>query len=533
METLRQVQASVGTEGREDQMKAAIYARVSTQEQGDGYSIPAQVDSSRKYAEEAGAVVVGEYVDIGYSGGTTDRPNLTQMLVDAKAGEFDIVVCRNPDRLARGVEVFIPIQTILTDAGVRMDFVEEQYRDDPMSQAMLQIRQVIAGVERKMTAIRVHGSKAHKSRNEKVNATPKQLYGYEYDPATQTRVVNEQEAHWLHWAFGEYVKGRTPKAIAYDLNTVYCIPTKTRSDKGWDASNLSELFKRTEYIGEGWANRYYFVKGDKVRGIKGKVMERPRSEWIRVEYPSIIERDLWDAAQARREKNTARKQFFGARPEYLLLGKLWCTECGTRFMVRTIRPSGKEYRYYKCGAMIRYPHRHNCRDPKMIRAAVIEDQAWDAISRALSDPFAVAVRATQAIHPMLNGRGTFEAEVAQVSSKLQELAAQRSRLVASVAQGILEDHEVAPQIKAIREQVEHWTEELGRLQGLQAQEVNVQALADAMLKVWAEWLTVKEWTFDKKRQAITDLVDRVTVNKAGEVRVELAVPSYASDLARP
>ncbi len=513
-------------------MKAAIYARVSTQEQGDGYSIPAQIDLCNTYARTHGMSVVREYVDIGHSGGTTDRPQLTQMLLDARAGEFEVVVSKNPDRLARGVEIFIPIQSILTPAGVRIEFVEEVYRDDPMSQAMLQIRQVVAGLERKMTAIRVHASKAQKAKSGKVNVTPTILYGYDYDPATQTYVVNEQEAHWVRWMFREYVEGTMPRAIANALNTAYHVPTKSHSKNGWESSNISMMFTKTEYIGEGWANTSYYIKGDRERGIKGRTVHRPQEEWIRVHYPPIIDRETFEAAQARRERNKVQRVHNRARVEYLLPGKLFCAECGMKFLVHTFATTddGKErvYRYYRCSGMVRHPHLNKCRPKERIRADKVEDAAWEAISKALSDPIGIAVRAVRPACDVRRNGGSVEDQVREVEGKLQELATQRSRLVASVAAGVLEDHEVAPQIKAIREQAEHWESQRARLGAVQEQSVNVQALADAMLKVWAEWLTVKEWTLERKKEAIRDLVDRVTLDGQGNIAVECQVTTSAS-----
>ena len=48
--------------------KCYIYTRVSTAIQVDGYSLDAQKDKLRKYAEFQDMEIVGEYSDEGYSG---------------------------------------------------------------------------------------------------------------------------------------------------------------------------------------------------------------------------------------------------------------------------------------------------------------------------------------------------------------------------------------------------------------------------------------------------------------------------------
>lgn len=367
-------------------MRAALYARVSTQEQGEGYSIPSQIALMRQYAEERGYRSVAEYIDIGHSGGTTDRPQLAQMLIDAQDREFDVVISKNPDRLARGVEVFIPIETILKEARCKIEFVEGQYRDDPMSQAMLQIRQVMAGFERKLIGIRVHAGRVQKAKEGKVNAHPQPLYGYSYDSETDSYVINPEEARWVTFIFERYIERWRPRAIADHLNKLG-IPTKTGSALGWSPSNITEkMIKQTAYYGEGWANRYVFVKGERTKGVKGRTEQRPREEWIAVKYPPIIDRETFEKAQAQRQRNKSAAKHNRARPEYALAGRLWCAECGMKFLVRTIqneRTKGRVYRYYKCGGMIRYPHLHTCRPKPLVRAESVEDAVrqvtWDAI----------------------------------------------------------------------------------------------------------------------------------------------------------
>lgn len=48
--------------------KCYLYTRVSTSMQVDGYSLDAQRDKLRKYAEYEDMIVAGEYSDEGFSG---------------------------------------------------------------------------------------------------------------------------------------------------------------------------------------------------------------------------------------------------------------------------------------------------------------------------------------------------------------------------------------------------------------------------------------------------------------------------------
>ena len=65
-----------------------IYTRVSTSMQVDGYSLDAQKDKLKKYAEFQDMVVAGEYSDEGKSGKNIEgRPQFLQMLKDIESGK--------------------------------------------------------------------------------------------------------------------------------------------------------------------------------------------------------------------------------------------------------------------------------------------------------------------------------------------------------------------------------------------------------------------------------------------------------------
>ena len=68
-----------------------IYTRVSTAIQVDGYSLDAQKDKLRKYAEYQEMSIVGEYSDEGKSGKSVEgRPQFKQMLSDIENGKDNV-----------------------------------------------------------------------------------------------------------------------------------------------------------------------------------------------------------------------------------------------------------------------------------------------------------------------------------------------------------------------------------------------------------------------------------------------------------
>src|SRR3954452_19256051 len=85
--------------------KAALYLRVSTAEQADpglnGGSLESQEARCRALCEARGLEVVRVFIDPGQSGGTLDRPALTDLRASVAAGEVAAVVVYAVDRLSR------------------------------------------------------------------------------------------------------------------------------------------------------------------------------------------------------------------------------------------------------------------------------------------------------------------------------------------------------------------------------------------------------------------------------------------------
>lgn len=84
---------------------AAIYARVSTDEQAEKHTIENQLDACRSYCERAGFEVVNEFLDAGVSGtvALAERPAGARLIADADAKSFEVVVCYRLDRFGREV----------------------------------------------------------------------------------------------------------------------------------------------------------------------------------------------------------------------------------------------------------------------------------------------------------------------------------------------------------------------------------------------------------------------------------------------
>src|SRR3972149_5238520 len=100
-------------------MRAVIYARYSSENQRDA-SIEDQVRLCRAHLAQKGWTCLNVYTDRALSGASRFRPAYQQLLQDARAGQFDIVVAEALDRLSRDQEDVAALYKILSFSGVRI-----------------------------------------------------------------------------------------------------------------------------------------------------------------------------------------------------------------------------------------------------------------------------------------------------------------------------------------------------------------------------------------------------------------------------
>src|SRR5689334_4517253 len=109
-------------------MKAVIYARVSTEEQLEGYSVDAQLRAGHDWATQHGHTVIAEYVDEGKSAKSlTKRLRLQELLEEAKLKKFDLVIIHKLDRLSRNLSDALAIMGAFEATGITLVSVSESF----------------------------------------------------------------------------------------------------------------------------------------------------------------------------------------------------------------------------------------------------------------------------------------------------------------------------------------------------------------------------------------------------------------------
>jgi len=146
--------------------RVVLYARVSTEEQAgeDHYSIEAQLNEMREFAEREGWTVIGQFVDEGISGTKRERPELNALLDVARRRDCDIILTHELSRLSRSVYHTLDIFDLLGKYQVGFASVRDPDFDfaDPSKRFFLTIMAAIN--EYYIELLRQHTSKAKRER---------------------------------------------------------------------------------------------------------------------------------------------------------------------------------------------------------------------------------------------------------------------------------------------------------------------------------------------------------------------------------
>jgi site-specific DNA recombinase len=328
---------------------AAIYARVSTAEQAErGYSLDGQIAACREFAAAAGAIHVTEFVDDGYSGEFLDRPGIEQLRAGLRSKSFDIVICYDPDRLARK----LAHQLILTDeiekSGAKLQFVNVTFEQSPEGKLFYSIRGAVAEFEKEKIRERTTGGKKRKALGGKLTFMDKP-YGYTPDREKCNYSIVESEAEVVRQIYKLLIDNQYGvRSLAFDLQDRGIV---TRQKKPFSSSTLYKMIVNPMYAGTKMAFRkQYKTVGPRPSGKKApqvKVVKRDKEEWVPVPVPAIVDQETWDKAQ----EVLGRNQRFSKRntkTDYLLRNLIRCDSCGYTMTAIKKLSRGQYFYYYIC-----------------------------------------------------------------------------------------------------------------------------------------------------------------------------------------
>jgi site-specific DNA recombinase len=402
---------------------AAVYARFSSDKQNER-SIDDQVDFCRGLCERAGYTVADVYSDKAVSGASTiHRPGWQQLMHDAIAGKFSVVVIEDIDRCFRD-------EADYHIARKRLSFLEIDFHSAGgiVSRIEGSIRALQGAIELEKLAQKTH--RGQKGAVQRGNIAGGRSYGYRPVKGQPGKVeIIGPEAMIIRRIFQEYVAGVGPREIVRRLNNER-IPAP-RGGK-WRASTIIGSRKRANgilqnalYNGEIVWNRQRFRKNPDTDTRVSR--PNPESDWVRTKAPEmrIVDSETFQAAQCRRAERGGEQRYVG-RPRHLLSGLIKCGCCDSTYIV-----AGKDKRgtYLRCSG---FSENGSCENRRTIGMAWLEAKVLDAIEHRLAAPDLIAEYVREYHRLCKKALGDKAKVRARLERQLIEVKAECNRIVDAI-----------------------------------------------------------------------------------------------------
>ena len=436
--------------------RAALYARVSTEQQAQEDTIASQLDLLHRRVQTDGLTIAQElqFADDGYSGETFRRPALERLRDTVAAGAIDRLYIECPDRLARDY----PYQMVLVDElrrqGVEVVFLNRELDESPEGRLLLQVQGIIAEYERVKIREKCRRGRLYAARSGQVSALGGAPYGYRY----QTKPEGGGEARYVL----QFAEARVVQEIFTWIGIEGCSLSQvckrlqerglvTRTGKArWDRATVLGMVRNPAYMGAARFNKVHVVPArPRLRPRRG-VPEFPRrhtakaatpaEDPIPIAVPAIVEPALFAAVQERLAQHRQHPGQAAPQPRYLLAGLVVCRRCGYAYRGRTLgRQGGPRHGYYRCygteaehfagGARI-------CGNPG-IRVDRLDEAVWSDVRALLLEPERLTEEFERRLSRASQGEGTTQSS-RSLDKVIGQVRRRIARLVEMYADGYIE-----------------------------------------------------------------------------------------------
>ena len=379
--------------------KCYIYTRVSTSMQVDGYSLDAQREKLRKYADYEGMTIVGEYSDEGFSGKNIQgRHEFQRMLADIEACKDGIsfVLVFKLSRFGRNAADVLNSLQIMQDFGVNLICVEDGIDSSKDSgKLMISVLSAVAEIERENIRTQTMAGREQKAREGKWNGgfAP---YGYKLENGQL--LIADDEVEVIRIIFDRYIHTNDGiSGVAKYLNS-HGFTKKLRQNgsiPGFSANFVKKVLDNPVYMGK---IAYGRRKTEKKLGTRNEMHIVEQSDFPVYDglHEAIVTEEDWNLAQEKRKANAYRREkIHDPEHAHILSGILKCPCCGKGMYGNISKAHSKDNKtryYYYCKNTVT-PTGHECTFRTNIDQNEINTMVADIISAMVNDPqFADAIK---------------------------------------------------------------------------------------------------------------------------------------------
>jgi site-specific DNA recombinase len=454
-----------------DPLRAAIYARVSTDQQAGANTIASQVEALEGRLGRDGLALEKElrFLDEGCSGSTLVRPALERLRDAAAEGAIDRLYVHSPDRLARSYAYQVLLVEELRRCGVALVFLNRPLGRSPEDDLRLQVQGVIAEYERAKILERSRRGKLHAAGRGSVSALAAAPYGYRYvtkleGGGTARYDVVLEQARVVQQVFAWVGQERCSIGEACRRLRQQGIPSPGGKAL-WDRTTVWAMLRNPAYQGTArfgktrsgpYEPRLRPQRGRPEHPRRPCSVTRNEGAGVPIAVPALVSEDLFAAVAEQWEENRRRSRLTRRGARYLLQGLLVCKQCGSALYGKPISPAqsrGKRrYTDYRCIGTdgYRFGGQKACSN-KQVRTDLLDEAVWPDVCALLKAPERVALE-----HRRRSEGGDRKRDVRRAEALEQLIRKVRrgiARLIDAYGEGLLEKEEFEPRIRTARERL--------------------------------------------------------------------------------
>jgi len=512
----------------QDGIRAALYARVSSEQQAQAHTIASQTEAlqERMKADGLNCEPAMCFTDEGYSGGTLVRPALERLRDLAAMGGLDRLYVHSPDRLARHYAYQVLLVDEFKRLGVELIFLNHPIGTSPEADLLLQVQGMIAEYERAKILERSRRGKRHAARCGSVSAIGAAPYGYRYIRKDEAggqagyQVVLE-EARVVQQIFDWVGRDRVSlHKVGRRLADAGVASPRGRSF--WDRSTVWGLLKNPAYKGLAALGRTRVgERRPRLRPARGQseqpryarsVYDVPEDEWLRIPVPAIVSEEVFEAAAEQLAENRVRHREQSSGARYLLSGLVVCGDCGHAF--RGMRKSCARrtgHGYYRCLGLdgYRYGGHPVCENRRSVRTDLLEQAVWADVCSLLNEPERIEREYQRRLEAKHAGTPTASSGLTVM---LQRVRRGIARLIDGYENGWLEADEFEGRIRRAREHLRK-LEAQAKIEAQRDEEVSQLRLVIGRLQEFADKMKrgLEQTDWPSRREIVRALIKRVEI----------------------
>ena len=312
----------------ENQKRAVIYCRVSTQEQTQRDALAVQVQEAQNAVKSNEWVLVDQYIEM--ESGTTKhgRSEYMRLLDDIKdKNKFDIIVIKSLDRLNRSAKNwYLFVEELVNNDKLLYIYMDRAFykTDDRLISG---VKAILAEQYSRDLSSKINNAHEYRQKNGTTVLINNNTYGYVKNPDKSVS-IHPEEAEMIRKIYRLAAQGCGSRTISKIL---YQDGIRNRTGNQLEESSIRRIIKNPLFKGVVVMNKRHFDFERK------KEIKNPESEWIYHQglVPAIVEEELWEKANKMLKLSAAQVKGAGRQKKHRELydfsGKLICGECGAPY----------------------------------------------------------------------------------------------------------------------------------------------------------------------------------------------------------